>query len=131
MQAQVRSLFPELDDELPPSKVLKIASALNDSTRDSISVPLEKAFDLEADSITATAAGFNLYHVTLFRPTLDTMRRLKRLRVNEYIGPLRLIDKLDNGEDDVRLDKRHNYLVSLSFDERKTHTVVLSVKTTF
>lgn len=130
MQAQVRSLFPELDVELPPSKVLKIAHAINPSS-DSTSLPLEAAFELEAESITATAAGFNLHHITLFRPTLDTMRRLKRLRVNEYMGPLRLIDKLDNGEEDVRLDKRHNYLVSVTFEENKMHTVVLSVKTTF
>lgn len=88
-------------------------------------------FNVEGDSITASPVGFNLAHITIFNPTPETREALRNLKPNEYIGPMRLIDKFDNGETDAHVSSRHHHFVNLIMDERKHHTIILTVKTTF
>lgn len=93
-----------------------------------------KYFTLEADSIAVVSSGDSIKKIVMFRPTEDTLQRLRNLSNAEVIGPLRLIDKWDDGTNDIHTnDAQHSFIAltgSGSFTKSHTFTLTL-VNTSF
>ena len=94
----------------------------------------KKYFTLEAESLAVVGSGEGIKKIVMFRPTKNTLERLRNLSSAADIGPLRLIDKWDDGTEDVHThETEHSYVAlagSGSFNKSHTFTLTL-VDTSF
>lgn len=91
-------------------------------------------FTLEAESIAVVSSGDSIKKIVMFRPNEDTLERLRNLSNAEVIGSLRLIDKWDDGTDDVHTNEAEHSFIALtgSGHAAKSHTfTVTMVDTSF
>lgn len=88
-----------------------------------------KYFTLEAKSIAVVSSGDGIKKVVMFRPTKDTLERLRNLSAAELLGSIRLIDKWDDGTDDIHTNDAEHSFIALtgSGSSNKSHTWTLTV----
>jgi hypothetical protein len=86
-----------------------------------------KFFVIRAQSIVFTTDGGGFLSMVLFKPDRDTLNRLRELRSGQDIGAVQLIDKWDNGTDDIHENFSNHKFVSISGsgDGRKTSAFTL------
>lgn len=89
----------------------------------------DKYFEIEAESIVVSSRDSAISNIVLFRPSDDTMKRLRELKQGDAMGALRLLDKYDDGSEDIHINNRPANFIMLSGsgDGRKTHTHTLLV----
>lgn len=85
-------------------------------------------FEISARSIAITEQDC-IITVVLFKPTPASLRRLRCLRQGDFLGPVRFIDKFDDGVEDVFVNGTNHSFISLkdSGDMRKTHTFIITL----
>ena len=86
-------------------------------------------FNIEAEAIVCASNDVTVQKIVIFKPTIETLERIRKLSAGELMGPLRLIDSWDDGSDDVHTNERPYSFVSIagSGHENKTSAYTLTL----
>jgi hypothetical protein len=90
-----------------------------------------KYFEIQAQSIVVVGTNTPIVTMVLFKPTQDTLRRLRDLLQGDVMGPVSLIDEWDDGTLDTHIsDKTHSFIaLAGSGDGRKSSAFTLTLAT--
>lgn len=91
--------------------------------------PLRDEIVITAKSIAVIPLGEGINRLVLFHPTKETLIVLRGHERGQLMGHMRLVDKWDDGSDDVHTSTASVSFIGLSGsgDARKTHTYFLTV----
>lgn len=86
-------------------------------------------FEIRAEAITVHGSN-GIEYITVFNPDAATREKLASLKMGDDLGLLKLIDKFDDGTEDVHIGTHNMQCVGTtsSGDSRKTKVIALIVK---